>query len=329
MAHGISQLENRPWNFKKTVTFSGGAAGFEVGTGKPLYVDGDLSVSGKGTSWDEAFITIQEAVTAADPFDVIYIAAKEITDTTGDPTSYAETIIIPATAPGIALIGVSRGQTQGGLPQIKIGAGSTPLLTIRAPGCLITNLGFNGASSTGGGILLDDDYSTKSAFGTTIDGCHFKNCARHATDGRYGGAINWNTTGNAWQVRITNNVFYKCLCDIALLGTSSTVPQDVVIENNIFSGSGANTDVNIYSAGSGFGAGFVIRNCVFSAIPAIASGSVARYTDVTGSGVMVDCKFASAGTTTGYGAGKATAKISTGIIMMNNYSSAGLIVREA
>jgi len=293
------------------------------------YVDGNNSAAGDGRSWSSALLTIQAAVTAAGAGDIIYIAPKDGTDLTGDPASYAETIIIPAAARGLSLIGIGTGRTQGGLPQIRKGSGTTALLTIRAPGCLITNLGFNGAGSTGGGILLDSDYSTKDAFGTNIIGNHFKNCKRHATDGRYGGAINWSTTGNSWQVLIKDNIFYKCLCDIALLGTSSTVPQDVVIENNIFSGDGASTDVNIYTAGSGFGAGLVIKDCTFSAIPAISSGSVARYTDVTGSGVMTNCTFASAGTTTGYGAAKATAKISTGIIMSNNYSSAGLIVREA
>ena len=297
---------------------------------KVLYVDGTYgSDTVNGRTPGRAFKTIQAAVTASVTGDTIYIFPKTITDATGDPTSYAETVIIPLAKSNIALVGVNRGRTQGGLPQIKIGAGAVAMITVRAPGCLIANLGINGASSTGGGILLDDDNSTKSAFGTTIINNHFKNCGRHATDGRYGGAINWSTAGNAWQVLIKGNRFYKCLCDIALLGTSNTVPQDVVIEDNIFSGDKTATDVNIYSAGSGFGAGFVIRNCEFTAIPAITSGSVARYTDVTGTGVMIGCTFASAGTTTGYGAAKATAKISTGIIMSRNYSSAGLIVREA
>jgi len=60
------------------------------------------------------------------------------------------------------LIGVSRGRTQGGLPQLKDGTETTAaILTIRAPGCLIANLGFNGSGNTGGGILLDADASTK------------------------------------------------------------------------------------------------------------------------------------------------------------------------
>lgn len=292
------------------------------------YVDGNRSATGSGQSWGSAFLTISEATAAAGPGDVIYVAPIDGTDLTGDPGNYAETIIIPAEARGLSIIGVGTGRTQGGMPQIKIGSGTTALLTIRAPGCLIANLGFNGAGSTGGGILLDSDYSTKDAFGTTITNCYFKNCKRHATHGSAGGAINWSTTGNSWQVLIEGNRFYKNVCDIALLGTSSTVPQDVVIQNNTFA-AGAYSDVCIYSTGSGFGDGTVIANNSFGAIPSLASGDVARFTDVTGTGVFINNTFGAAGTTTGYGAAKATAKISTGLQMSNNYSTAGLIVREA
>ena len=305
-----------------------------VSNGKIVYVDGDVSSSGSGDTWDSPFKTIQEGVTTAGAEGVVIVAPKAITDMTGDPTSYAETVIIPATHVGLSLIGLSKGRTQGGLPQIMIGSGTTAMLTVQAPGCLIANMGFNGASSTGGGILLDDDYDTKSAFGTSVIGCHFKNCKKHATDGRTGGAIMWSSTGNAGQVLISGCKFYRNLCDICIIGTSNTVPQDVVIEDCHFSDSSASTDVNIYSGGSGFGGGLVINRCLFGKLPAISSGSVARFTDITvygtgGNGILANCTFGEAGTTTGYGAAKATAKIGTTIALSNNYSTAGLIVREA
>jgi len=82
--------------------------------GKTLFVDGtNGSDSNAGYyGWANAKATIQAAVTASSAGDVIYIAPKLITDFTGDPTSYAETIIIPATKMGLSLIGVSRGRTQ-------------------------------------------------------------------------------------------------------------------------------------------------------------------------------------------------------------------------
>jgi len=54
------------------------------------------------------------------------------------------------------------------------GSPLTAMLKIRAPGCLIANLCINGASSTGGGILLDDDYIAKAAYGTSIVGCFLR-----------------------------------------------------------------------------------------------------------------------------------------------------------
>jgi len=325
---------NGPYTFSEQMTFSGGVAGANT-KGNVWYVDGDLSASGDGTSWDTAYITIQEAVTAASAHDVIYISAITLTDYTGDPGSYDENIIIPYATSSLALIGISRGLTQGGLPQIKIGGSSTTeMLKIRAPGCLIMNLGFNGASSTGGGILLDDDNTAKSAFGTTIINCHFKNCKKHATNAASGGAIMWGSAGNAWQVRISDCHFYKNLCDICVIGTSNTVPQDVVIENCHFSDSPASTTCNIYTGGSGFGGGLVINNNTFGALPNLSSGDTNLYTSIDtygteSSGIFSNNVFGADGTTAGWGDGKAAADIEDGIWIVNCHSQAGLIVREA
>jgi len=261
-----------------------------VGFGVPLeggdiwYVDGDKSTGGAGQSWEDAFATIQTAVTAASAGDVIYVAGRTITALATDPVSYAETIIIPNATSNLSIIGVSRGRSQGGLPQIKIGAGSTAMLDVRAPGCLIQNIGFNGASSTGGGILLTDDGGTASvAFGTTIAGCHFKNCVGStATNAATGGAIMWSATGGAWQTLISSNRFYKNVGDIVLLGTTSSVPQDVIIQDNIFSGPAANVDCNLYLEGGSGMNGVVIDSNIFQQKPAISSGTNARYIKATG-----------------------------------------------
>ena len=315
--------------FLGTCTFSQGVAG-ALGEGAVWFVDGtNGTTGGRGKSWDTAFNTIQLAVTAAGPGDTIYVTAKDLTDFTGDPTSYAETIIIPAATSNLSIIGVSRGRTQGGLPQIKKGSGSTALLTIRAPGCLIANMGFNGISSTGGGILLDDDYAAKSAFGTSIIGCHFKNCVGStATNAATGGAIMWTSAGNGWQVLIAGNKFYKNVGDIVLLGTSNTVPQDVTIENNIFSGPAANVDCNIYTGGSGIN-GLIINNNIFPCDPAIGSGTNAVSCVLTGSvGVYSNNMHGHTGLTLGDGT------VTGGVIpatmfMVANYQEDAIITRTS
>ena len=301
-------------------------------TGNYYFVDGDRSATGAGKSWEDAFTTIQAAINATSAGDVIFVTSKTLTDYTGDPTSYAETLVIPFTSPGLSIIGVARGSTQGGIPQIKPATTTSPVLTIRAPGCLIANLGINGTNSTGGGILLDDDNATKAAYGTTITGCHFKQCSgTSATDGRTGGAIMWTSAGNAWQVRIEGNRFYKNVADIVLKGTSNTVPQDVIIRNNVFSGPTASVDVNLYlAAGSGMNGVIVDSNIFPSVLPSVGSGSVTRYVDMTGCvGIFSNNVVGGAYTTTGFGAAKAAAKIPTTVGIANNYSDSGLIVREA
>ncbi len=269
------------------------------------FVDGDVSGSGDG-SIDAPIKTIQAAVTAAAAVNngdggIIYVKALDMPVGSTDPVSYAETVIIPATAAKTMIIGVGN-RTQGGLPQIRIGSGSTALITVRAPGCLIANLGFNGYGSTGGGILLDDDSSTKTAFGTTIANCHIKNCAGiTATNAATGGGIQWSSAGGAWQVRIVDNVFYKNVGDIVLKGTGISVPQDVIIEENVFqSASTSATDCNLYlMAGTGM-SGLMIRNNVFGAVPALAAGTNAKYLALTGCyGVLVNNSFGSNGRTFG------------------------------
>ena len=141
---------------------------------------------------DRVYSTIQTAINACvgGRGDVVLVANGGMAAGATDPTSYAEVLTIAAGKSGISLIGIPNNRTQGGLPQVKPATTTSALLTIRSPGCYIANIGFNGVSSTGGGILLDDDASTKSAFGTTIENCHFKNCVgTTATNAATGGAI--------------------------------------------------------------------------------------------------------------------------------------------
>ena len=321
--------------FAGSCTFSGGIAGANS-PGNIRYVDGtNGNDSSNGKSWETAFATIQAGVTSAGARGTVFVAPKEVDTGATDPSSYAETVIIPATHEGISLIGVGTGRVQGGIPQIKKGSGTTALLTIRAPGCLIANMGFNGiwtADSTQSlvGILLDDDGSTKTAFGTTIVGCHFKNCAGStgSTNGSAGGAITWSAQGNAWQVLIKGNRFYKNVCDVCLIGTSGSVPQDVIIEDNILSGPAANVDCNLYLKGGGSGMnGVIIRNNTFGQLPAIGSGSIARYIDATGCvGMLVGndfgCVTDAAGTELTFKADGTAALIPTTMHVVRNYGQA-------
>jgi hypothetical protein len=266
--------------------------GYMTETNRYFFVDGDRTADGGGSSWEDAYSTIQGAVNAATAGDVIFIAGRSIGATATDPVSYAETIIIPNDKAQLSLIGVSRGLTQGGLPQIKIGAGSTAMIDVRAPGCYIANLGINGASSTGGGIKLSDNGTTQVAFGTTIENCHFKNC-QASGKASTGGAI--TNLGGAWQLRVSRCRFFKCRAGI-VLGAVYAVPQDVIIEACDFGGSevsSTTTDADIFT---GAVLGLSINGCNFLTpdVPAYSSGDADRYIYLGAGaiGMVSGCNFA-------------------------------------
>ncbi len=301
--------------------------------GQYWFVDGTNGASGNsGKNPKNALTTIQAAINKASPFDVIVVFPQMIPITATDPVSYAETIIIPNTLPGLSIIGVSHGRTQGGLPQIKKGSGSTALLTIRAPSCLIANLGINGASSTGGGILLDDNGTTKVAFGTSIVGCHFKNCVNSGS-AVTGGAIQWSSSGGAWQTYIARNRFYKNVGGIVVIGTGGSVPADVIIEDNVFGGAGTEVDCDIYVGGSG-AIGLVIRNNEFGVVDVPAwsgAGSVNLYVKLlAGSrGIVTGNRFACTGKTFGDNAGVNAAFWPTTVRAPFNYQENAIITRTS
>ena len=287
------------------------------------FVDGDNGLAGNsGKSPSNAFNSLTNALAAPglQEGDTIFVFPRKMAITSTDPVSYAETVIIDT--PQISIIGVGNGRVQGGLPQFKIGGSSTTaMFNIRAPGVTIRNIGINGASSTGGGITLTDDGgSNYVAAGTSIIGCHFKNCKRHATNGGLGGAIAWTSAGNAWQVLIKGTRFYKCLNDIAVLGTSGSVPQDVIIEDNHFSGPAANVDVNLFTGGSGVN-GIHINNNVFPCWPAIGSGSNVMPVKLTGCvGIMSNNVFAATGKTAG---AAGNMEVPTTLLFVNNVQEDG------
>ena len=273
--------------------------------GNVWFVDGDKSGSGAGgRTWEDAFTesdfngNISTLGVVAG--DVVYVAGRTMAATDTDPISYTTNLVI--NVPQVSLIGVSRGRTQGGLPQLKVGATTTsPIIEIKAPGVMIANIGINGAGGTGGGIkLTDDGGSTSAAFGWSILGCHFKNCVgTTATNALTGGAVWIGSAGGAWQGLLAGNKFYKNVGDFVVAGTSGSVPQDIVLEDNIFSSPAASVDVPVITGGSGVN-GIFIRNCDFPAMPTLTSGTTKRYLDLTGSvGIMSGCHFGSIVSPTG------------------------------
>lgn len=301
------------------------------------FVDADKGNDGNdGRSPDTAKKTLQSAVTLAAAQNAIYkcgstiyVKGKYMAAGATDPESYTENVIIPAAGgSNMTIIGVSANGTQGGLPQFKASTTTSAILTVRAPGVSIFGLGVNGAGATGGGILLDDDGSTKTAFGVTIAGCHFKNCKGSAAAAT-GGAIMWAATGGGWQVQIKGNKFFDNRAGIVLKGTTAARPKDVVIDKNyFFSSANTTVDADIYLGGGDGVNGLLIDDNVFATVdvPGYAtSPTAARYLDLTGctNGILSNnvfgCVTDAAGTEYTFGAAGTAAKIPTTVRMARNW----------
>src|SRR3989304_1105927 len=105
--------------------------------GNVWFVDGDKSTGGGGKTWEDAFgesdFNGNISALGIGAGDVVYVAGRTMVATDTDPISYPTNLVI--NVPQVSLIGVSRGRTQGGLPQLKVGATTTsPIIEIKAPG---------------------------------------------------------------------------------------------------------------------------------------------------------------------------------------------------
>lgn len=267
-----------------------------------FFVDGDYgNDANDGSSPSNATKTIAQAIALAGIGSTVYVKPRNVAAGGTDPSNYAENLVIPATKPFMKLIGVGGGPAQGAQPQIKKGSGASAMITVRAPGCLIENLCINMVGSTGAGVLLDDDASTKTAFGTVIHNCVFKG---NANKTNLAGAVAWSANGGAWQVLIKSCHFIDCTTGINALGTAVAALKDIVIEDCLFYAF-ANTDVDadiMFNVGS-FGSAITVRNCEFGTIdvPQKAGGATARYIDLTGctNSMLVGCRFNCVGKTFG------------------------------
>lgn len=289
------------------------------------WVDGtNGAASNSGKSPDDAFALLATALSKVDQHDVIFVMAKEIAQSDTDPGSYTEGVTV--TVPQVSIIGVGN-RVQGGMPQFKVGAVTTAaVITVRAPGVYLANLGINGAGGTGGGVKFQVSAGSYDSFGAVIENCHFKNCVgTTATSAATGGAI--QLSGAAWQMLFRNNRFYKNVGGIVLLDTSNDPPQDIAIVDNSFGDSAAAVDCDIYLAGgSGPGTGLLIRGNDFGTFPALPSGATLLWMDLTGAdgGLVAGNYFANDKT---FGAAGSGAKVPTTVFLSGNYDEGGLIAR--
>ena len=199
-------------------TFAQGASGSDVQItmGSSIwYVDKGKStgVTGGGTTWDDAFLTITEAVAAAGNDDVIYIGYG----------TYAEAATIAITQHGLRIIGINPTRTFGGVALITTTC-ADDLMTINANRVEVTGLTFFCNTNAKSGIVFGETYDPWHCY---VHNCYFGYSGQDGAGGEYG--IKLNETNDCSDTIIENCTFHDlCTAGIVVKATRSR------IENCIF-----------------------------------------------------------------------------------------------
>jgi hypothetical protein len=234
------------------------------------YVDSNklTGVSGNGSTWDESFITIEEALTAAGDYDTIYIgagdyeidAALEITQdnlTIIGPnrsandykaliyTSAADNII-EVDANNVTIVGLGLSAVGGNGHGIAI-AGTTSSYKLYVARCR-----FDGYGKTGYGIKSDD---TQDQPDLVVEDCLFRSWAT--------GAIYANGTRGVFR---RNMIFVDASSiGINFAQTAGNRPDSMAYENYIIGSNSSDTGIKIAATeptdGTLLIANNVVTNC--------------------------------------------------------------------
>jgi len=140
-------------------------------SGNPLFhVSGDVwyvdknkasGVSGDGSTWSDAFMTVTEAVAAAGDYDVIFIGHG----------TYTEADIIDITQNGLRIFGAGTGTYQWGKTSLNTNTAGGHLLSINANDVEIAGMGFIIETNDKNAIQVAD--TAEAPWRCHIHDCHF------------------------------------------------------------------------------------------------------------------------------------------------------------
>jgi len=228
MRDGIVSGDNRGvQRFHNQVTFMQGVNGIMNG-GQTYYVDSSKTASGNGKEWDQAFITISEAVAASlaagKHHDTILVKGTDNPDSDADPVNdYSESVTIDAAQVGLRIIGMGNGPEG---VKWTVGTAEGIILTINAIDCVVENIRFrpNGATSGSAIYLAQNAAGTAVANGAQIRNCIFRSTTETALAGIH--------TQGAADVIIENNVFTSVATAVLQTETPAKLTYRMIIRNN-------------------------------------------------------------------------------------------------
>jgi hypothetical protein len=260
------------------------------------FVDFDNgSASNGGKRPDDAYKTIQAAVTASTGGDVIYIAPRQYQLGQGF-RRYVEDITVTqggtagsgnvATNANKSLIGITQRQYPSDMVGVrtKYSTAGHGGWNIEAPGTHLENIGVFAEDATTYAIFFESDGATRSK---GWDGCSMYKVMVKGKEVRF--------SGGGGDVSIVNCKF-QCKYDgtgtpqLNLIGSAGTVNRMSVISCD-FIGGNANNYATAPVTGAAPVTSFVMRDCHFSQDP--DSGDFINFAGISNSGVVTNCFFGS------------------------------------
>jgi len=217
--------------------------------GVPSYVDAAISASGTGASYDNAFKTIQEAVTAAAAYGTIFIKPKLIS--VAESSKYNENITVPITThPGLSFIGAIQGfgtASDQGVSIRGVNAVNSPALLLLSAHAHVENIHFRSRAAQTTGGLVQAPYNTNGGdnIGSSFVHCSFSQDL--GADAGSGVAQHTLRLDSTQGVLVEDCLFQDCRIGISVLATAAAA-QGITIRNNAFRGLAANIAVDILAA---------------------------------------------------------------------------------
>ena len=257
--------------FKDRVTANQGVAGIGlqiVRDSQIWYVDKNKAnaVTGDGLSWDNAFLTVTEAIAAAGDYDVIFIGHGV----------YSEAATLAITQTGLKIFGAGTSGFIWGPTSLKSDTAADDLITINSNGVEIAGLDFICNTNNKSAIVMGDSATT---YKTHIHDCHFG-----GGTGEYGiecdltqdtvdmhvdrcEFYNYASAGillSGTRCKVTNCLFFVPAAGIGIdiRDTGANRPDKFIAHNSIIGSNSTDTGIKIPSTEPTDGTLLVFDNCV-------------------------------------------------------------------
>lgn len=258
--------------FKNRVTAEQGVAGIGIQVVRDSqiwYVDKNKAneVSGDGLSWDNAFLTLTEAVAAAGDYDIIFMGHGV----------YSEAATIAITQTGLKIFGAGTSGYIWGPTSLKSNTAADHMITINCNGVEIAGLDFITNTTSKNAIQMSD---TATTYKTHIHDCHFGgggttnsgiNCdlTQDTVDMHVDRCefYNYSTAGivlSGTRCKVTNCLFFVPASGIGIdiRDTGANRPDKLIAGNMIIGSNSSDTGIKIPSTEPTDGTLLVYNNCV-------------------------------------------------------------------